>query len=118
MLAYFFGPRVPTLAACPADGAGIDPAAFACVIRCGVGSLKEGRWPITGRVPEFDPSQWPVPAINRGIRRDGQQMVAVLDEIDLLTVVEVRPAREGEWMIEDILDDSASPEWSVAKRIP
>ena len=115
MLAYYFAPRLESPSLCTFEG--IRPTMFACAIRCGVRALQDERWPIVGKVPSFNRDEWPVPLIDMGVSHNGQQIVGVLDKEDLLRFVDERVARKGDWIIDGVLDDSASPEWSVAKYI-
>ncbi|MBX3031270.1 MAG: immunity 26/phosphotriesterase HocA family protein [Chloroflexi bacterium] len=60
ILGYFFGPRyqdVPTIEGLPTLRA--DDALLAIVV--GDFSIRDGEWPIIGRIPGWEPEQWPMP---------------------------------------------------------
>src|SRR5262245_29429759 len=64
VIGYLFGHRfseVPTLEAV----AGLAPSDALRVMRFGDLGLTRGRWPILGRLDEWRPEDWPIPAFGR-----------------------------------------------------
>jgi immunity protein 26 of polymorphic toxin system len=63
-LGYFFGPKraaVPTIA----EVQGLRPEAATVIRKFGHLGLRDGRWPIIGRLPGWTRSSWPMPAMIR-----------------------------------------------------
>lgn len=65
LMGYFFGPRLEL----PADATIDDLRASSAVLRARFGDLGliKGRWPVLGRPPTWNRSEWPIPAF---VRRD------------------------------------------------
>jgi hypothetical protein len=64
ILVYLFGPKretVPSLA----EVAGLDPSMALKAIRIGDLHLIDGKWPILGRLPEWQRESWPMPMFTR-----------------------------------------------------
>lgn len=74
LLGYFFGPRSldpPPLARVRL----LTPASAAMVCLFGHLDIRRGRWPLVGRLPEWDRDQWPMPKF---IRKPGLGGPAIL----------------------------------------
>lgn len=65
LLGYFFGPRLASQA--EADVSDIEPSKAILSLRFGDLGLVKGLWPVVGRLPDWNPAQWPVP---NAVRRD------------------------------------------------
>lgn len=81
LLGYFFGPRrgsVPSLT----DVQGLRPDDAILVGRFGHLGLKQGRWPILGRVRDWEPSAWPTPVFVRHEELSGRSIRIVYDDDD------------------------------------
>ena len=65
LLGYFFGPRRASQA--EADVSDIEPSKAILSLRFGDLGLVKGLWPVVGRLPDWNPAQWPVP---NAVRRD------------------------------------------------
>lgn len=64
LLGYFFGPKrsgVPTTA----EVQDLTPEAAAAVRKFGHLGLRDGKWPIIGRLPGWDRTSWPIPTMVR-----------------------------------------------------
>lgn len=65
LLGYFFGPCLRSHVSVRLDD--LVPSMAILCIHCGDLGLINGEWPIVGRVPNWDRSQWPTPCF---VRRD------------------------------------------------
>jgi hypothetical protein len=65
LLGYFFGPRLTSQA--EADVSDIEPSKAILSLRFGDLGLVKGLWPVVGRLPDWNPAQWPMP---NAVRRD------------------------------------------------
>ena len=63
LLGYFFGPQLPTTEV--AEFGDLDPSEAILCLRFGDLGLVNGEWPIWGRVPEWNRSEWPMPTFVR-----------------------------------------------------
>jgi hypothetical protein len=64
ILAYLFGPRRETVPALT-EVAVLQPSAAVKVARIGDLNIINGKWPIIGRTPEWQPSSWVMPRFVR-----------------------------------------------------
>jgi len=65
LLGYFFGPRLASQA--EADLSGLEPGNAILSLRFGDLGLLKGLWPVVGKLPEWNSTQWPMP---HAVRRD------------------------------------------------
>lgn len=65
LLGYFFGPRFSSQY--EADMSGIEFGSAILALRFGDLGLAKGLWPILGKLPEWNPAEWPMPNV---VRRD------------------------------------------------
>lgn len=64
VLGYFFGPRYEAIPALREIGV-LNPRQALRVVRFGDPFLLNGRWPILGRLAQWDRSMWPMPEFVR-----------------------------------------------------
>ncbi|MDF1488273.1 hypothetical protein [Tessaracoccus caeni] len=79
MAGYFFGPprvEVPSLN----DVGFYRPDDAVLRGKFGYLGLKDGRWPILGRLPDWDPVLWPMPRFFRGEPITGRVFESFFDE--------------------------------------
>ncbi|WP_294296592.1 immunity 26/phosphotriesterase HocA family protein [uncultured Sphingomonas sp.] len=65
LLGYFFGPRLASQA--EADLSGLEPGSAILSLRFGDFGLLKGLWPVVGKLPEWNPAEWPM---LKAVRRD------------------------------------------------
>ncbi|MBP1852505.1 hypothetical protein J2Z17_003962 [Rhizobium halophytocola] len=65
MLGYFFGPRIP--AQTEAGVEGLEPGNAILSLRFGDLGLHKGLWPVVGKLPDWNPAEWPM---FEAVRRD------------------------------------------------
>jgi hypothetical protein len=103
LFGYFFGPRLFSTDAVPLHG--LNPAKAILRVIFGDLGLINGKWPIIGRVPDWDRSEWPMPDF---VRRDP---LGILKPV-LVRYCDTDPMRiEAEYPIDDdagLPTDSAS----------
>lgn len=64
LFGYFFGPRRPDLPS--GEGLmGLAPESAVLVLMFGHLGIAEGRWPLLGRLKDWEPRDWPLPAFVR-----------------------------------------------------
>ena len=81
LLGYFFGPRRPRLPVLD-DAAGLRPDQALLVGRFGHLGLRGGTWPILGRLPDWDPNEWPMPVFIRHEELTGRTLRVFYDPDD------------------------------------
>lgn len=65
LLGYFFGPRLASQV--DANVSGLQSRNAILSLRFGDLGLHKGLWPIVGKLPDWNPADWPMP---RAVRRD------------------------------------------------
>jgi Immunity protein 26 len=88
LLGYFFGPRRTSVPS-PDDVAGLQAEGAALVGKFGDLGLTGGRWPIVGRLADWDRTEWPMPVFLRYEELTGRSFRVFYDDGD-----PVRPIRE------------------------
>lgn len=94
LLGYFFGPRreeLPSLA--NVTGATKDDAVL--VRKFADVGLQQGRWPILGRLEEWDRAAWPMPVFVRHEELTGRSFKVFYDDDDPNTFLREEPAPPG-----------------------
>lgn len=81
LLGYFFGPRLASLA--EADLSGLEPSNAILSLRFGDLGLVKGLWPIMGKLPEWNPAEWPMPsAVRRDLLGNAKPVLVRYDDND------------------------------------
>ena len=65
LFGYFFGPRLASMP--EADLLGLEPEKAVLHLRFGDLGLFRGLWPLVGKLPDWNPDEWP---ISNAVRRD------------------------------------------------
>lgn len=88
LLGYFFGPRrseVPSLE----DVAGLRPGDAVLVGKFAYLGIRQGRWPLLGRLDGWDRLEWPIPVFVRYEELTGRSFLVFYDDKSL-----AQPVRE------------------------
>jgi Immunity protein 26 len=94
VIGYFFNARwdkLPTVA----DVTALGPSDVIRVVRFGDLGLIEGRWPVLGKLEDWEPADWPMPVFGR---RDisGQAFRVTYPPEDLAAPTREEPISDGE----------------------
>jgi Immunity protein 26 len=94
LLGYFFGPRRPGVPSLnDVDGLARDDAIL--IAKFGHLGLKQGKWPILGRLDDWDRTEWPMPAFVRHEELTGRTFKVFYDDNDPNKVVREQPIAAG-----------------------
>jgi hypothetical protein len=81
LLGHFFGPRHDSLPSL-AEAAGLTAADAIVVRKFGHLGLKQGKWPILGRLEEWNRADWPMPVFVRHEESTGRSLRVFYDDND------------------------------------
>jgi hypothetical protein len=81
LFGYFFGPRRASVPAAD-ELVGFAPSAAILVGRFGGLGLKDGKWPVIGRLADWDRSGWPMPTFGRFEELTGRAFTVEYDDDD------------------------------------
>jgi hypothetical protein len=86
LLGYFFGPRLASQA--QADLSGLEPGNAILSLRFGDLGLVKGLWPVVGKLPEWNPAEWPMPnAVRRDLLGKAKPILVRYDDHDPSKIV-------------------------------
>lgn len=94
LFGYFFGPRrneIPTLA----DVRSFDASEAVLVSKFGYLGLRDGDWPILGRLTDWDRRAWPMPPLIRYEELTGRTFKVVYDDSDPNKLLREEPVAPG-----------------------
>jgi Immunity protein 26 len=81
VLGYFFGPHLASQSA--SNLSGLEPQNAILKLWFGDLGLLKGLWPVIGRLPDWDPTDWPMPDFVRGdLLRIGQRVLVRYHDSD------------------------------------
>ena len=98
LLGYFFGPRRPHVPGLH-DLHELTAPQAVLTRKFGHLGLKQGRWPLLGRLDTWDPAAWPMPVFVRYEELTGRSFQVFYDEHDPIRVireVQVPPWQAGQ----------------------
>jgi hypothetical protein len=85
LLGYFFGPRRPTPDVL--DVTEMRPERAVLIGKFGHLGIRDGRWPLIGRDPDWDRGSWPLPVFVRYEELTGRTFQVIYDDADPSRVV-------------------------------
>jgi len=114
LLGYFFGPQLPTTEI--SDLGNLAPSKAILRLRFGDLGLINGEWPIEGRVPEWNRSEWPMPAF---VRKDPlgkkKPIIVHYSDIDPSRVESEHPTNDDCELAPDSMSGYGSVEIKLTK---